>query len=286
MSRVHLGHSIRRGLAAMTATAWWALGALLLAALVVLLCTIPLLRAVFISATAKEATGADLKGQYALHDKAMDGYVKQIDGRSLFVIPPPFPQVVQARTPEPIVERPKPKDPGPTSYGGPAISAIINDTVWFSDGKKLAVGDPAKDDVAVSAIDAPWSATLAWKGKDFEVAFFERDRVIHPRPGALPLPPSTSTPEPAKKPEPPKTDASKTDATKPTEVKPGETKPGESKPGDAKPGEVKPAAPPPDGPETPKAPDPKATDPKATDPKATDPKTEGNKTPEPTSEPK
>ncbi|MEK6701170.1 MAG: hypothetical protein AABZ53_02830, partial [Planctomycetota bacterium] len=220
MSRVHLGHSIRRGLAAMTATAWWSLGALLLAAMVVLFCTIPLLKAVFISSTSKPAEGTDLTKQYALHDQSMDAYVKQIDGRSLFVIPPPFPRPVADRPrPEPGPTTPRPPS-APTSYGGPTIAAIINDTVWFSDGKKMAVGEPAKDDVAVSAVDAPWSATLAWKGVAFEVPFFERDRVIYPRPGTLPLPPSTSTPEPAKKPEPPKADP----------AKPAETKPGEANP--------------------------------------------------------
>ncbi len=258
MSRVHLGHSIRRGIAAMTATAWWALGALVLAALVVFLCTIPLVRAVFISATAKEAEATDLKKQYALHDQSMDGYVKQIDGRSLFVIPPPFPQkrVESApikRDPTPVVV-----DKGPTSYGGPTISAIINDTVWFGDGKKLKLGDPAKDDVAVTALDAPWSATLAWKGKDFEVPFFERDRLIHPRPGTLPLPASASNlTEPVKKPETTKPDAPKSDEKK------SETP----------------------VPSTVTAETPKAVDSKASETK-TEGKTEGDKKPQPPSEPK
>ncbi len=76
---------------------------------------------------------------------------------------------------------PKPKvappPPAPTRYSGPAIIAMVADTVFFADGKRLKAGGPAEDGITVVSTDAPWSAKLKYNGGEFTVNLFERDPV-------------------------------------------------------------------------------------------------------------
>jgi hypothetical protein len=109
---------------------------------------------------------------------------------------------------------------------------MILDTVWFADGKRLSVGDEAKDDTEVLEVQAPWDAVLRWKGEKFTVSLFARDKLIvkpeekhdEASPGdAKPDVVTAAAPAPAT--DSPKPDVSKPDAkpdTKP-EAKP-ETK--------------------------------------------------------------
>ncbi|MBL8760970.1 MAG: hypothetical protein JNL50_06665 [Phycisphaerae bacterium] len=139
----------------------------------------------------------------------------QTTGRSLFVIPAAPRPVRNDPPPTPSDTTPRP----PSSYGGPALAAIINDTVWFSDGQRLKPGENADQSLSVVKIDPPWGATIKYRGVDFPVSLFDRDKTV--------IPP----PPPPKAPETPPTDA-------PAQTKPGETKPAEGKPGEVKPGEA------------------------------------------------
>lgn len=90
------------------------------------------------------------------------------EGRSLFAIPgPPAPRAETAR-----------KTTAPTRYGGPAIVGMINDQVWFSDGKRLGSADDAAGGLKVISINAPWSARLEWEGGEFEVEFIARSPLL------------------------------------------------------------------------------------------------------------
>lgn len=100
-----------------------------------------------------------------------DGYLAQVKGRSLFYVPP-APQASAAAEP---VDTDKPPPP-PSTYGGPSVVAMLSDVVWFSNGRKLKVGEK-HDDLEVVALAPPWSSRLKWKGVEFDVGFFERSRL-------------------------------------------------------------------------------------------------------------
>ena len=199
----------------MTRAGWIACAAGAIAAVVVVRSAAPVVSAIFTSAEPAPAKTDEAKLAADRFKAATDTQVAAIKGRSLFFIPPPKAKPVVER---PVVAAP-PKDPpkpvAPTRYGGPSIQAVVNGSVWFSDGKKVAVGESTgtgSSMVTVIAADTPWAIRLKWEGVEFDVPLFERDGVIYP----------TKKPEAAK--------------TEP-EVKP-EVKP-EAKP-EAKP-EVKPA---------------------------------------------
>lgn len=104
---------------------------------------------------------------------AYSGYLAQISGRSVFynpeASPPPPPAVTDE---EPTVPQ------RPTTYGGPAMAAMVFDEVWFADGKRFRVGAEEKDDLRVVATQAPWSATIEWKGVEFKVDLFTRNGIV------------------------------------------------------------------------------------------------------------
>lgn len=244
-------------------TAYRALGPVgRLAALAVAACTVILAVSLWhfstsvLSANAPAAASAGAtQGLTAAYESAFGRYLAQIAGRSLFIVPG------APRRADPIVEKaPEPqKGPDkPTSYDGSPIIAMVLDTVWFADGKRLSVGEDPKDDTEVLEVQAPWDAVLRWKGEKFTVSLFARDKLIV-----------------------------KPDEKKPDEVSPGDTKPDvvtaaappnatdPSKPGAAKP-EAKPEtkladkpAPKPDKPAEPKsdaAPGTPAADPQPGEP--------------------
>lgn len=181
-----------------------------------------------------------------------DGYVAQIRGRSLFFEPPP-PRASEPAE-EPKVDENKPPPP-PSSYGGPSIVAMLSDVVWFSNGKKLKVGE-SEDGLKVVALLPPWESRLEWKGVEFNVGFFERSKLGRPvkesdaasgsstkDSGAAAIPESGSTADEKKPAREQEEDSKSSDAapadSKPGDVKPADVKPGDVKPGDAKPGESK-----------------------------------------------
>lgn len=137
------------------------------------------------------------------HDQAarMEGYRRQIDGRTMFFVParpPPPPPKVEARNSEDT----KPAlPPPPSTYGGPAPIALIFDTVWFADGQKLKAGDEAKGDLEVVRLDSPWNAILKWKGVEFTVKVFDRDSVVLKAPGQKMAEGTPPEPRPAPAPE-------------------------------------------------------------------------------------
>ena len=172
-------------------------------------------------------------------------YVAQITGRSMFHDP-----AAPVAAAPPADSGPSKPPPPPTTYGGPGIIAMINGTVWFSDGKRLKAGDEAKDDLEVKAVNAPWDATVVWKGVEFKVELFARNRVVFKDPPATgdltpvvkaaPFEPAPEKPPAAKPPE-------QKDPPKPPE--PGSTgdRPPEGRP-PGEPGERRPGGPPPGGP--------------------------------------
>jgi hypothetical protein len=116
---------------------------------------------------------------------AFKKYLAQITGRSLLSIPPP---------PRPVSEEPPPSDepsrppPPPATYGGPAITAMLSDSVWFANGDRLALGK-SNSDVEVLALNPPWEATLLWRGVEFKVPLFDRNTLIREYKPGDPTPP-------------------------------------------------------------------------------------------------
>lgn len=130
--------------------------------------------AISASAAASPVEMGDLRGPDLATAQA------RIDGRSLFFIPsapPPPPPPPRAESDEPSA--PPPPPPPPSRYGGPGVIALINDTVWFEGGQRLAPGESGGG-VRVIAVDAPWSARVHWEGVEFDVALFPHDEVVYP----------------------------------------------------------------------------------------------------------
>jgi hypothetical protein len=138
------------------------------------------------------------------HKAEFDRYLAQFNGRSLFIVPG------NRRKPDyapSVAETTAPK--APDRYEGPDIIAMILDTVWFADGKRMKVGDPAQDNLEVVGVNAPWEAKVKWKDVEFTVPLFQRDRLVikdDSKPNATEAkPPETQ----AAKPEDPKPDPTK-----------------------------------------------------------------------------
>jgi hypothetical protein len=207
--------------AVMSKAGWLACAAGVFAGAVVVGSAAPVVSALFTKAEAPPAKTDDAKKAAERHAAATAEQVAAIKGRSLFFIPPPK---ARARPPEVAKEPEKPKDPPPpprpTRYGGPSIQAVVNGTVWFADGKRVAVGEThgsGSSSVQVVAADTPFGIKLRWEGVEFEVPLFERDGVIYP----------------ARKPEAAKAEE------KPGEAKPSDEKPAAEKPAEPKPEDVK-----------------------------------------------
>ncbi len=143
----------------------------LIAAVVVIVLAVPMIIDVLRPAPREIKAPDDPKNIAEEQKVIFEKYLAQIKGRSLFHVPvPPAP----AEKPEEETQDRPP--PAPTSYGGPAMVAMLSDTVWFTGGKKLKVGEAA-DGVEVVALRPPWDAKLKWKGVDFDVNLFERSKV-------------------------------------------------------------------------------------------------------------
>lgn len=134
------------------------------------------LRAVMLpSPTAFVQGDSNNADKIAQREAALEVAVKQLDGRSLFYVPS---KPGEAGTAPIIEEESTETEAAPARYEGPAISAIVLDQVWFEGGKKVKVGEGEVDDIEVLETDAPWGARVKWKGTEFDVNFYERDRVV------------------------------------------------------------------------------------------------------------
>jgi hypothetical protein len=154
---------------------------------------------------------------------SFNGYVAQVNGRSLFITPGRPPAKEAPRT----AANDKPATlPPPAVYGGPSLIAMVNGVAWFNDGKKLAVGE-GDSELKIVELQPPWAAVVKWKDVQFTISLFDRETEGNP------LAPKTEKPKPAES----------------TEALMGPEAPPDAfdKPGDAKPGAPKPpeAAPPP-----------------------------------------
>lgn len=99
----------------------------------------------------------------------MELAVARFRGRSLFFTPAP--------PPPPVVRQPVERGPSgpPARYGGPALVAMIGDTAWFADGRRLVVGAEANGgDLRVIETSPPWYARVAWQGGEYTVTLFDR----------------------------------------------------------------------------------------------------------------
>jgi len=59
------------------------------------------------------------------------------------------------------------------------LIAIFDNQAWFSDGTRLAPGD-SFNDLEVIELTPPWEARVRWKGVDFTIDLFSRDRIVLP----------------------------------------------------------------------------------------------------------
>jgi hypothetical protein len=147
------------------------LGCVLLTLIILAFSVWPLirLRAKTDSAVADTRSDAKFLTEF---DNATDGDLAQIEGRSLFALPrPPSPREETAQ---------KPDSSKPTRYGGPSVIAMVNGSVWFSDGQRLALGESGAGSLKVVSLDAPWSAKVEWMGGEFDVEFFQRSPLLMP----------------------------------------------------------------------------------------------------------
>ncbi len=185
----------------------------------------------FVSAAMTRAPDVNTEGLASTSGEAQkaqfDKYLAQINGRSLFIVPgrPPAPE------PEPPPPGPPSEPPKPTSYGGSDIIAIVLDTVWFEDGRRMRVGDEAKSETEVIEVHAPWNAVLRWKGERFTVPLFGRDAVVLKKDGKTAEPTRSMSNETDEVPPPPKPAATATAAPIPPPAVEPEAEP-EPPPGD------------------------------------------------------
>lgn len=146
----------------------------------------------FFRAFAVPSAGSAAAVQPRDRSAEMDQRIAQFGGRSLFFrpAPPPAPPPPIADRPPPVEDRPPPP---PTRYAGPAIIAMINESVWFADGRRLSVGAEAERGLRVVHVEPPWRATVEWSGQEFTVNFFDQDKVVLPTPA--PETPATAATE-------------------------------------------------------------------------------------------
>jgi hypothetical protein len=241
--------SVRAWVERMGALGSIALAAALLAAAVLAASGASLLAAWLGPAPELPGGSSDWKKQAEAHSEAFERYLAQINGRSLFIVPgapePAPPPVVAMQEEGPRTP------PPPSEYGGPAIIAMVHDTVWFEDGKRLRPGDGAEGDLEVLRVGAPWEAQVRWKGVEFTVRLFDRDRVVklgghepsgHPSPSVAAAPSQEPQEERRRSP--------------PVVVRPGQAGPPASDPPAPQPAPTEPAPPPEPAPEPGPEPEP------------------------------
>lgn len=104
-------------------------------------------------------------------------YLAEINARWLFFRPPTPPP-----PPRPVEQRPReepPPPPPPARYEGPQLIAIFDNQAWFGDGIRLAVGDDFND-LEILELTPPWDARVRWKGVEFTLDLFQKDKLVLP----------------------------------------------------------------------------------------------------------
>lgn len=131
-------------------------------------CFVLFVQAVFTPGSVKLPPEGSKAKRLETFQAAIDQSVGQIDGRSMFFTPQP------PNKPEAPPEKKDEPPPQPTVYGGPAIIAMVDDKVWFDDGRILTSGHAPDDGLKVVRVSPPWLARLEWKGVEFDVTLFTR----------------------------------------------------------------------------------------------------------------
>jgi hypothetical protein len=119
------------------------------------------------------------------HADGMNTYRGRIDGRSLFFKPkppPPKPRkpAIVDRTPAPLPPPPGPKLPA-RQYGGPSVSFVVGNEVWFHNGLHASVGEEVSG-VTIIASDPPWSVTLGYGGGEYPIELFKKKKLFPDQP--------------------------------------------------------------------------------------------------------
>ena len=167
-----------------------------LAALVLVL-SLPALAAAWL--TPRPAAQEPPTGPAGSAAERLKTQLAQVDGRSLFFVPaaPPPPP-----PPPPKDEGPRPTT-RPSTYRGPMLVAMVNDTAWF--GKDtgesgpndkivsvLTIGGPEIRGVKLLELNPPWSARVEWQGVEFDVPLLAPDTIVNKQPHREPPAPSTA----------------------------------------------------------------------------------------------
>lgn len=135
-----------------------------------------LVRALLAPSAETQSNAAGDEASAKKYVEKFPGYLAQIEGRSLFMVPGP-PATAKASDAEPPLSEPG-ESPKPTSYGGPAIIGMMNDAVWFENGKRLVAGGDKDGDLRVVSVNIPWEATLEWQAVEFKVGLFTKDNLV------------------------------------------------------------------------------------------------------------
>jgi len=152
---------------------WAAIGASALALAIFATAIVPVARAVFANTPRDPLAVSEQAERVQAYHASYDTSRAQINGRSMFFIPPEPPPAPKPK-PKSKPRKDPPPPPPPATYGGPKVIAVVFDQVWFANGKKIRVGE-SSDDLEVIANDAaPWTVKVRWKDVEFDVEIFKR----------------------------------------------------------------------------------------------------------------
>ena len=137
-----------------------------------------------LSESSVQAKEADVIEGLLSSNRMMDDAEERFNGRSIFYIPrepvrrrpaPPPPRVPERRPePEPEPVREPAPIPPPSSYAGPDIQSILGNEVFFTNGKRVPVGQAA-DGVEVIRIHTPFKVKLGWRSGEYDVELFAQE---------------------------------------------------------------------------------------------------------------
>lgn len=170
---------LRAHLSTWRALAFGALACAIIAVITLLASSRSLLSALLTpppSASQVDLASLDSRGE--AFDRSYDErYLAELNARWLFFRPPTPPPPAR-----PVEQRPReepPPPPPPARYGGPQLIAIFDNHAWFGDGVRLAIGDEF-DDLQVLDMTPPWDVRVRWKGVEFTLDLFLKDKIVLP----------------------------------------------------------------------------------------------------------
>ncbi|MBL8745352.1 MAG: hypothetical protein JNK58_03240 [Phycisphaerae bacterium] len=148
---------------------WGSLAALLVAATTIISALPEVLGALVAPSSTAVSEASPDNSRVETFRASFSTHLAQFNGRSMFFVPPrPTPPPAEVESSEP--EEPPP----PARYGGPAIIAMINRTVWFEGGNRLREDEAASGGLRVVSVNAPWGARIEWRGQEWDVPLFDR----------------------------------------------------------------------------------------------------------------